>query len=90
MYIYPNNLKAKPKMWLWELRSLALIGVGLILSVLALANGLSGLPLIVTVIYGFLSIKVEDTSVLDFLRFAANFLILKQQYFEWEQHYENE
>ncbi len=85
MYIYPSNLKAKPKMWLWELRSLAVIGVGLILSVLALANGLGGLPLILTAIYGFLSIKVEDTSVLDFLRFAADFLILKQQYYDWRQ-----
>lgn len=85
MFIYPTNLKAKPKMWLWELRSLALIGVGLILSVLALANGFGGIPLMVTAIYGFLSIKVEDTSVLDFLRFAADFLILKQQNYEWRQ-----
>lgn len=85
MFIFPTNLKAKPKMWLWELRSLAVIGVGLILSVLALAKGLSGLPLILTALYAFLSIKVEDTSVLDFLRFAADFLFLKQQYYDWRQ-----
>lgn len=85
MFIFPTNLKAKPKMWLWELRSLAVIGVGLILSVLALANGLSGGPLILTALYAFLSIKVEETSVLDFLRFAADFLFLKQQYYEWRQ-----
>lgn len=85
MFIYPSNLKAKPKMWLWELRSLAIIGVGLILSVFSLANGLSGLPLILTFLYGFLSIRVEDTCVLDFLRFAADFLFFKQQYYEWRQ-----
>lgn len=85
MFIFPTNLKAKPKMWLWELRSLAVIGVGLILSVLVLANGFSWGPLIVTALYTFLSIKVEETSVLDFLRFAADFLFLKQQYYEWRQ-----
>lgn len=85
MFIFPTNLKAKPKMWLWELRALAVIGVGLILSVLALANGFGGMPLILTALYAFLSIKVEETSVLDFLRFAADFLFLKQQYYEWRQ-----
>ncbi len=85
MFIFPSNLKAKPKMWLWELRALALIGIGLLLSVLALSNGLGGAPLLATAVFGFLSIKVEDTSVLDFLRFAADFLVLKQQSYDWRQ-----
>ena len=35
IYIYPNNLTAKPTLWLWALRDVAVIGVGFILSVLA-------------------------------------------------------
>ena len=27
MYIYPENLKAKAMLWLWELRDIAIIGV---------------------------------------------------------------
>ena len=27
MYIYPDNLKAKATMWLWELKDLAVIGI---------------------------------------------------------------
>lgn len=27
MYIYPENLKAKPMLWLWLLRDIAIIGV---------------------------------------------------------------
>ena len=80
MYIYPNNLKAKPTMWLW-----ALIGVGFILSVLALAQLGLVPPLIATVLYAFLSIRLEDSSILDFLRYALCFLFLKQQYFEWRE-----
>lgn len=85
MYIYPDNLRAKPKLWLWTLRDIAIIGVGALLSVLALVRGL-GMPLLIlTVLYAFLSIRVEDASILDFLRNAVCFLLLDQQYYEWKE-----
>lgn len=34
MYIYPDNLKSKAILWLWELRDIAIIGVGALISVL--------------------------------------------------------
>ena len=40
-------------------------------------------PLVATFLFAFLSIRVEDASILDFLRYAVNFLFLKQQYYEW-------
>ena len=82
LFIYPNDLKAKAKLWLWELRDLAILGVGLLLSVLALSQGLGMIPLVVTVLYGILSIRMEGACVLDFIRYAAAFLF-GQQYFEW-------
>ncbi len=85
MYIYPDNLRAKPKLWLWELRDIAVIGVGLLLSVLALTQGAGMFLLVLTVLYAFLSIRVEGASILDFLRCAICFLILYQQYYEWKE-----
>ena len=38
IYIYPNDLKAKPTLWLWALRDVAVTGVCLVLSVLALVE----------------------------------------------------
>lgn len=70
-------------LWLWTLRDVAIIGIGLLLSVLALAQSGFLPPLVVTVLFAFLSIRVEDASILDFLRYAVNFLFLKQQYYEW-------
>ena len=35
-YIYPADLKSEPKLWLWNLKDLAALGIALILSVLAL------------------------------------------------------
>ena len=83
MFIYPDNLKAKATLWLWELRDVAVIGIGALLSVLALVQGWGMLLLVLTVLYAFLSIRVEDASILDFLRNAVCFLFLHQQYYEW-------
>ena len=49
MFIYPDNLKAKATLWLWELRDVAIIGVGFLFSVLAIAQTGILLPLVVTV-----------------------------------------
>ena len=83
MFIYPENLKAKPMLWLWELRDIGIIGVSFLLSVLALSQGIGMLPLVITVLFAFLSIRVDGSSILDFLRSAACFLLLQQQYYEW-------
>ena len=58
IFIYPDNLTAKATLWLWELKDLAVVGVGLLLSVLALASWGFLLPLVLTVLYAFLSINV--------------------------------
>lgn len=75
-------------LWLWTLRDVAIIGIGLLLSVLALAQSGFLPPLVVTVLFAFLSIRVEDASILDFLRYAVCFLLLKQQYYEWSENTE--
>ena len=86
MYIYPDNLKAKPKLWLWELRDVAAVGIGLLFSVLALTQGGGVFLLVLTVLYAFLSIRMEGASILDFLKCAVCFLFLHQQYYEWRKH----
>ena len=81
MFIYPENLKAKPMLWLWLLRDIGVIGA--LRSVLALTQGLGMELLVVTVLYAFLTIQVDGSSILDFLHRAACFLFLRQQYYEW-------
>jgi len=41
--------------------------------------------MVLTVLYAFLSIRMEGASILDFLRCAVCFLFLHQQYYEWEE-----
>ena len=83
LIIYPENLKAKPMLWLWLLRDVAILGVCLILSFFALAQGIGMAPLVITALYAFLSIQVDGSSILDFLERAVCFLFLRQQSYEW-------
>jgi hypothetical protein len=83
LYIYPDNLKAKAVLWLWELRDIGIIGIGLLISVFALAQLGFYLPLVLTALYAFLSIRFEEVSILDFIRYAFFFFIGRQQIYEW-------
>lgn len=85
MYIYPDHLKAKATMWLWQLKDLTIVGVGVLLSVLAITQTGIVIPAILTAVYAFLTIRFEDTSILDFLCYGGAFFF-QQQFFEWRFH----
>lgn len=83
MALYPDNLKSKAVLWLWELRDIAIIGVGALISVFAMAQLGFLPPVVITAAYAFLSIRLEDTSILDFLRYAIRYFLLGQQTYAW-------
>ena len=83
MYIYPDHLRAKATLWLWQLPDIGIIGVALLLSVLAISQLGLALLIVMTAVYAFLTIQFEDTSILDFLRYACAFFMTKQQFYEW-------
>ena len=70
-------------MWLWELKDIAIIGVGLVISILAVTQKKIFIPLVLTATYAFLSIRFDGTSILDFIRYAGAFFLTKQQFYEW-------
>jgi hypothetical protein len=83
MYIYPDNLKASPTLFLWRLKDLAVIGIGALISVLAMSQTGFSLPVIVTLAYAFLAIRHDETSILDFIKYAARYFFIEQQEFGW-------
>lgn len=84
MYSYPDHLKAKATLWLWELKDIGIIGIGFLISVFALARLGFMPPIVLTAAYAFLTIQFEGTSILDFIRYACAFFISKQQFYEWK------
>ncbi len=83
MYIYPDNLKSKATLWLWELKDIAVIGILALIAVFALAQTGIMIPLVAALLYAFLSIQFEGISILGFIKSAAIFFITKQQLYEW-------
>ena len=82
-YLYPQNLRAEAHLWLWSLKDFAILGIAALLSVVALAQLHTVLPAAVTLCFGFLSIRMDETTVLDYLRYATRYFISTQQYYEW-------
>ena len=82
-YIYPQNLKATANLWLWGLRDFCIIGIAALLSVVIWVYVQFFVPAVVTLCYAFLTIRMDDTTVLDYMKYAVKFLISTQQYFEW-------
>lgn len=84
-YIYPQNLKAQAQLWLWRLKDLMILGVALLLSVLALSQLQFFLPLAATLVFAFLTMRFDDTSVLDYIKRAARYFVTTQQFYVWRQ-----
>lgn len=82
-YLYPQNLKATANLWLWSLRDFCIIGIAALLSVVLLVYLKIFIPAAITLVYGFLTIRMDDTTVMDYIRYAVKYLITTQQYFEW-------
>lgn len=82
-YLYPHNLKARATIWLWQLRDFAIIGISALLSVVALVYLGWLLPAAVTLALAFLTIQLDETSMLGYIQYAIRYFITSPQYFEW-------
>lgn len=82
-YLYPQNLKATANLWLWGLRDFAILSIAALISVVALVHLRTFVPIALTLCFGFLAIRMDDTTVLDFIRYAMRYFISTQQEFNW-------
>ena len=82
-YLYPQNLKATANLWLWSLKDFMILGVAALLSIILLVTTGFEIPAAATLCYGFLTIRMDDTTILDFIKYAVRYFISTQQYIEW-------
>lgn len=90
MYLYPENLKSRATLWFWNLKDLCIMGVLLIIGMLLLSVSGSTLFLIGGLVYGFLSIQMDEITIKDFILFATRYFLMEQQHFEWRMQSEKE
>lgn len=84
MYIYPDNLKGHATMLLWRMWDMVFIVIGCIVSLIIYLNISSSLPLIITGLGAFLTMRIDDMSLFEYLKYAIRFCITKRQLFYWE------
>ena len=82
MYIYPENLKSKAIMWMWELKDLGIIAICAIVSIFIISQTGFMLPLAITAGYAFLTIRIDDVSIMMFVK-SAWLYFAGQQYYGW-------
>lgn len=82
-FIYPQNMKAKANMWLWSLKDFAIIGIGALLSAVFLIYLHKLLLVGIVAVYAFMTIRLDEITVMDYIRYAFRYFITTQQYFEW-------
>lgn len=84
-YIYPQNMRTQAKLWFWNLKDVIILAIALSISVVSWAKLGFILPAALTLGYAFLSIRMDEYSVLDFIRRAWRYFVSTQQYFEWKE-----
>ena len=84
-YIYPQNMRTQAKQWFWNLKDVIILAIALTISVVSWAKLGFILPAALTLGYAFLSIRMDEYSVLDFIRRAWRYFVSTQQYFDWKE-----
>lgn len=84
-YIYPENLRSSVKLWFWNVRDFIIICAGIILSAVLFAKLWTPVPMAITACYAFLTLRAEDTAILDYMINAVKFFVTSQQLFLWRK-----
>lgn len=82
-YLYPQNLTAKSKIWLWEMKEFFFLCFFVLISIVLFVTLKWIIPSAFTLCYAFLTIKKDDTTILDFIKYALRYFVYRQQYYEW-------
>ena len=78
-------MRTQAKLWFWNLKDVIILAIALTISVVSWAKLGFILPAALTLGYAFLSIRMDEYSVLDFIRRACRYFVSTQQYFEWKE-----
>lgn len=82
-YHYPANLAAKPTVWWWSVRDFLILSFLVLVSVVAIVLWERMLPAAFALTYAFLTIRKDELTILEYVKFAFSYFILNQQTFKW-------
>ena len=77
-------MRASSTLWLWSLKDFAVIVVDALFSAMVLATTRILIPAVLTAAFAFLSIRSDETPILDFIKYAVRYFISTQQVYYWK------
>ena len=82
-YLYPQNLRAKANLWLWGMKDFIILSIAVLISIVLLVKLGCLLPAAFTLAFAFLTIRKDDMTILEYMKYAARYFLTEQQYYEW-------
>ena len=70
-------------MWFWRLKDFLILAIGALISLVFLIHLHKLVPAAIVMTYGFLTIRLEDATILDFIKYAGRYFITTQQEYRW-------
>ena len=82
-YLYPKNLRAKANLWLWGLKDFIILCVLTLISIVMLVKLGILISAAITLCFAVLTIRKEEMTVLDFIKYAIRYFMTEQQEYKW-------
>ena len=79
IYIYPQNLKARSRLWLWSIRDFLIVCLLIVIAAVVFVQTRSLMPFAAPALFAFLSIRAEDNAVIDYILCAFRYFVSAQQ-----------
>ena len=76
-------MRSKANIWLWGMKDFIILCIAVLISVALLVKFGWLIPAAITLCYAFLTIRKDELTILDFIKYAFRYFITAQQYYEW-------
>ena len=77
-------MRTQTKLWLWSLKDIIILGIALTISVVSWAKLGFIIPAALTAVYAILTMRMDENSILDYIKCAWRYFISTQQ---WLSHW---
>ena len=82
-YMYPKNLKATANLWLWGLKDFIVLAVLTLFAIILYVVAGVLAPAALALSFAVLTIRKDEMTVLDYVKYATRYFVTDQQYYKW-------
>lgn len=84
-YIYPENLKSKPKVLFWKFKDFFIICTLILIAFIIFVKTWSFFSFAIVIAFAVMCVDFDNLTIKDYIACCFRFFITKQQIFKWTQ-----